>query len=175
MRHLDPLENLLRSKSAGFYLLLSLLILGFLGFLDASYLTILHYKNVIPPCSIAHGCETVLTSKYASIFGLPLSLLGAGYYVVVLILTGIFWQMQPSTSSGNKSSLSERSESKGVLPNLPSLLLFLTTCGLLVGIYLVYLQAFVLHAYCQYCLASEVIDFLLFDISWWLWKSSSNV
>lgn len=136
------------------FLLGLFLILAFLGFLDASYLTILHYKNVLPPCTIAHGCETVLTSKYATVLGLPVALFGAGFYLFVMVLVGLFWQ------TGKKM--------------VPALLLALTTAGLLVGIYLVYLQAFVLHAYCQYCLTSELIDFLLFDCAWWLWRRTDK-
>lgn len=152
------------------FLLGLFLILAFLGFLDASYLTILHYKNVLPPCSLAGGCETVLTSKYSVVFGLPVALYGSLFYLTLMVLIGLFWQMLPSTSLGKNSSLSERSEPKGFSGKIPGLLLALTTAGLAVGIYLVYLQAFVLHAFCQYCLTSELIDFLLFDCAWWLWR-----
>lgn len=145
---------LIKKRSALHYLLLSLLILGFLGFLDATYLTILHYKNVLPPCSLAGGCETVLTSKYSVALGVPIALLGALYYLLVIILTGIYWQTK--------------------YRYIPALLLTLTTVGLLVGAYLIYLQAFVLHAFCQYCLTSELIDFLLFDVAWWIWRRSEK-
>lgn len=129
-------------------------VLGFLGFLDATYLTILHYKNVIPPCTIAHGCETVLTSSYATFLKIPISLLGVFFYVCVLVGLLLFVQTR------NKL--------------FTSLLLLVTTLGLLVAGYLVYLQAFVIHAFCQYCLASEFIDFLLFDCAWWLWRRTNR-
>src|SRR5260221_14036881 len=115
------------------------IILSFLGFLDAAYLTIIHYKNVIPPCSIAHGCETVLTSQYATIGPVPIALLGVFFYLSVLSLLGIL--------------------SQGLKPKLiTKLLLGITGLGVLIALGLIYLQAFVLHAYCQYCLASEAID-----------------
>ena len=144
-------ESLLVNKS---FLLVLFLLLGFLGFLDATYLTIVHYKNIIPSCSLAHGCETVLTSKYAVVGSIPIALLGSVFYLTIIILLGIFWQ------TGKKV--------------LTSMLLALTTFGLLVAFYLVYLQAFVLHAFCQYCLGSEVIDFLLFDCAWWLWRRTNK-
>lgn len=125
-------------------------VLGFLGFLDATYLTIQHYKNAIPPCTIAHGCETVLTSQYATIAGIPIALIGAVYYVTVLALLLIWIQTKHTTWL--------------------TLLVTLTGTGLAIGIFLVYLQAFVIHAFCQYCLTSELIDFLLFDCAWWLWR-----
>lgn len=127
-------------------------ILGFLGFLDATYLTILHYKNAIPPCTLAGGCETVLTSQYSMLFGIPISLIGVVYYITVLALLLVWIQ------------------TKRV--KWLTLLVVLTGAGLAVAIYLVYLQAFVLHAFCQYCLTSELIDFLLFDCAWWLWRKA---
>lgn len=130
-----------------------LLLFALLGFLDASYLTIQHYQHSIPPCTIG-GCETVLTSSYATIIPhVPTSLLGTGFYLVVMVLAGIFLTI------GHK-------------PYSISLLLFiLCSLGLLVGIFLIGIQAFILHSWCYYCLFSELIDFLLFDASWWLYSS----
>ena len=62
-----------------------LLVVALLGFADAAFLTVEHYQGVVPPCSITAGCEAVLTSSYASILGLPVSLLGALYYLVILV------------------------------------------------------------------------------------------
>lgn len=135
------------------YLPFAIGILGFLGFLDATYLTVQHYKNVIPPCTI-HGCEVVLTSKFAVIAGVPIALLGAGFYLAVLVLLLLWLQTKK--------------------PNLVTLLVTLTGIGLLIGVFLVGIQAFVLHAFCQYCLSSELIDFLLFDCVWWLWRKNGN-
>ena len=178
----ETLLSILKQRSSLQYLLIALLILGFLGFLDATYLTILHYKNVIPPCTAARSCEVVLTSKYATmLFGIPTSLLGSAFYLAVIILAGLFWQNQ-----GDKISVIARSETTkqshtkdrratlAMTTKIPSLLLLLTTIGLIIGIYLVYLQAFVIHAYCYYCLTSELIDFLLFDCAWWLWRRSEK-
>src|SRR5260221_6354684 len=124
------------------------IILSFLGFLDAAYLTIIHYKNVIPPCSIAHGCETVLTSQYATIGPIPIALLGVFFYLSCIGLLGI---------------LSKGAKPKLIIKLLPSL----TGLGALTAIVLIAIKSFVLHAYCQYCLASEAIDFLLFVSTWW--------
>src|SRR5581483_587523 len=73
--------------------ILPYLLLGFtlLGFLDAAYLTIQHYQHVIPPCTTG-GCETVLTSSFATIAGTPIALIGAGFYVFIAILTGLYLQ-----------------------------------------------------------------------------------
>jgi len=43
------------------------------GFLDATYLTVEHYRVGIPPCAIL-GCEIVLTSAQSRIAGVPVAL-----------------------------------------------------------------------------------------------------
>ncbi len=131
-----------------------LLIFALLGFLDATYLTIQHYQHAIPPCTIG-GCETVLTSTYATLIPhIPTSLIGVGFYLLIMVLAGMYLQ----------------TKNKALCP----MLLALCSLGLIVGIGLIALQAFVLHAWCYYCLFSELIDFLLFDASWWLYNSLKN-
>lgn len=148
------LKNFLKSPFSPKILPYLLLIFAFLGFLDASYLTIQHYQHAIPPCTVG-GCETVLTSQFATIIpGIPTSLLGVGFYLVIMILGGLFLTL------GSKHYA------------LRSLLFILCSLGLLVGIGLILIQAFVLHAWCYYCLFSELIDFLLFDTSWWMYSNS---
>lgn len=55
------------------WLVLGFLILGFLGFLDATYLTVKHYLGTPINCSIFEGCEKVTTSQYATVGGVPVS------------------------------------------------------------------------------------------------------
>lgn len=125
-------ENFLKDK----FILYSL-ILGFLGFLDATYLTILHYKNVIPPCTIG-SCETVMTSKYSMIGAVPLALLGSLFYLGVIVLCLL------------------------IITNYRRIFLnafyLLVTIGFLISVVLLYIQANLLYAYCQYCLLSEAIS-----------------
>lgn len=109
------------------------LAIALLGFADASYLTIEHYRNSIPPCTTA-GCETVLTSDFAVVSGLPVALLGAIYYLVIAV--GAFAFLE----SKNHEIL--------------RVTLLLTVLGLLASLWFVMLQAFVIHAWCQYCLLS---------------------
>lgn len=114
------------------------LILGFFGFLLATYLTILHYKNIIPPCSISGGCEKVLTSQYASVGPVPVALLGSIFYLAVMILCAL------------------------ILTNYTKLWAELfygvASIGFLVSVFLILVQAYLIHAFCQYCLTSEAIS-----------------
>lgn len=119
-----------------------ILVVALLGFIDASYLAVEHYKGVIPPCTIVSGCELVLTSSYSFILGVPVSLLGAIYYLIVLI--GI-------------SSYLESKKTK-----LLKLTLLFTFFGFLFSLWFLYLQAFVIGAYCLYCLGSALTSITLF-------------
>ena len=50
--------------------------LGVAGVGIAGYLTYVHYAGLHPICGISHGCETVQTSVYSNLFGIPVALLG---------------------------------------------------------------------------------------------------
>ena len=124
-----------------------LLILSLAGFFDSSYLTILHYKHVVPPCTITHGCETVLTSRFATILGIPIALSGVLFFLVLIVLLLLRFS------------------------NYFKLWLY---GGVAVSFVLLYLQAFVLHAFCQYCLLVEAIVLTMFIINTFLNKAEDN-
>lgn len=115
-----------------------LLILSIAGFFDSSYLTILHYKNIIPPCTLAKGCEIVLTSQFSVILGIPIALLGSLFFLTLIFLLLL--------KSFNYFKL-------------------LILSGVVVSIVLFSIQAFILHAFCQYCLLSETIILAIFILS----------
>ena len=116
-------------------------IIALLGFADATFLTFEHYSNVIPPCTTT-GCETVLTSSYAEIFGIPVAVLGALYYLVLLVC------------------FVAHLESKK--PDLLAWALRGTVVGFIMSMWFLFAQAFILHAFCQYCLGSVTTSTILF-------------
>ncbi len=122
------------------------------GLLDASYLTWEHYTVSIPPCSanIFVDCGRVLQSLYSTIYGVPLALLGALHYgVMLLVVLVIFFS--------NRSHLIR--------------FLFLTTAaGIFVSAYLVYIQLVVIGAICLYCMASAMISLALYIIARVMYK-----
>jgi uncharacterized membrane protein len=120
----------------------ALVVLAFLGFLISFYLTLTHYRNLIPPCYVTTGCESVVTSRYATILSIPLSLFGTVFFVVMFYL-GIAL----ITTCRRR-----------VVVRAYDLLAF---AGVLVAIALFLLQAVVLKAYCIYCLGTEVIALLI--------------
>jgi uncharacterized membrane protein len=109
----------------------ALLVLAVLGALISAYLTWTHFAGLTPVCSgSGEGCETVQSSRYASILGMPVALLGLIAYGG-LIFSAVLWR-----------------EAGLYLGFLISLV------GTLFSAYLTYLEIFVIGALCQWCLAS---------------------
>jgi uncharacterized membrane protein len=131
----------------------SILLLSFLGFLDSSYLTILSITRQFPPCSVTHGCETVLTSRFASVGPIPLAAIGILYFIAVMILTILIIQGKH---------------------RLKKLLFGLTSAGFITGLLLIYIQAKILHAFCQYCLLVELILTALCLAAGWIYFRGSK-
>jgi len=115
-------------------------VLSLAGLADAVYLTVEHLTGRSIRCTVTSGCSEVLGSPYAVIGGYPLALLGAIAYFTTFSLATL--AAFGSRRAGN------------VLAVLVALMFAMT-------LWLLYLQAFVLEAYCQYCLLSAVITSLL--------------
>ncbi|HEV7396574.1 MAG TPA: vitamin K epoxide reductase family protein [Pyrinomonadaceae bacterium] len=106
------------------------------GLGDAIYLTVQHITGESVRCTITSGCSEVLSSRYAVIGGVPLAFVGAIAYFTVFSL---------STLAAFGYKFVDRLVTGVVL------LMFLTT------LWLLYLQAFVIHHFCQFCLLSALV------------------
>jgi len=110
------------------------------GLGDAIYLTIEHITGQSVRCTITSGCSEVLSSTYATIRGIPLAAIGATAYFAVFSLATL-------AAFGYRSA---------------SWLLTLLVLGMfLVSLWLIYLQAFVIRAFCQFCLFSAAVTILI--------------
>jgi len=127
------------------WLVITFAIAALIGFVDSSYLTAEHYRGVIPPCAAIRGCEQVLTSAYSVVAGVPVSVGGMLYYGLLLVLLIAFFDTQDR--------------------RLLRAACWLTIGGFLATLYFIYLQAFVLHAFCQYCLLSAFVSLVLITVS----------
>lgn len=127
------------------------LILGFIGFVVSAYLTILHYKNIIPSCSLTGGCESVLTSKYSMVGPLPIALLGSLFFLALIVVCLLIL-------TNYKSGFVE------------AFYLF-SGIGLLISLALIFIQAFILHAFCEYCLSCEASAIGISILAFWHFKS----
>ncbi|MGI8408478.1 MAG: vitamin K epoxide reductase family protein [Pyrinomonadaceae bacterium] len=110
------------------------------GLVDAMYLTVKHYTEEPVPCSIIEGCEMVLTSSYAEIAGVPLAALGAAAYFTAFSLALL-------AAFGNRFAWT--------FFGIQSIIMALVTA------WLIYLQAAVIGAFCQFCLISAATSFAL--------------
>lgn len=126
-------------------IVVAVLVISFLGLLDASYLTAKHYSGSPINCSILEGCEQVTTSQYSTIFGIPIALGGAVYYLMIFVLSFLYLD-------------TKNSKFFSVIPTL-------ATIGFLASLGLVYLQIFVIKAICIYCMGSAVTSTILFILS----------
>jgi len=127
----------------GFFLFFALV-----GFTDATYLTINHFRSTIPACTIVHGCGEVAQSKYSIFFGIPVALLGMIFYIfLIFLLVGYI------------------DTKKRILVGLVSLATFF---GFLFSIYLFLLQLLVIKAFCIYCIISGINSTILFSFSIYL-------
>jgi uncharacterized membrane protein len=120
------------------------LFLGLVGLADATFLTARKLTNGPLPCFNGTACETVTNSTYATIGPVPVSALGMGYYLMIVVVSLVV------IDSGQAAWLRRLS--------------FLTWAGFLFSIYLVSIMAFVLHAWCLYCLISAGTSGSLFIV-----------
>jgi uncharacterized membrane protein len=124
------------------------IILAIIGLVDSIYLTAIKMTNTAVYCLPGLGdCETVNTSRYSEIFGVPIALLGAFAYAMILIICYL----------ENKNAFFAANG---------SLLLFgISLVGVLYSTYLTYVEIAVIHAICPYCVISAVVLLGIFVIS----------
>ena len=153
---------------------LLLITLGFaiLGILDATYLTIEHYSNEIPPCSISAfaDCGKVLRSKYAMVGPVPLSVLGIVYYASVFALVSARVILSPKmswmqTMWSKVQSIVHPAKKWGLPEFLRDMQLLMTLTGVVFSAYFVYLQLGVIKAICLYCMVSAINSMILFGLT----------
>ncbi len=119
-------------------------LLAVVGIVDTSYLTWHHLKHELVPCSVISGCETVLTSAYAEVAGIPLAAFGLAAYLIVfsMALLAVLGKTRPWFMLGIQLILMAAFSA-----------------------WLLYLQAFVIHAFCQFCLLSATVTITMLAIA----------
>lgn len=123
--------------------LIIILVFAVIGMINTSYLVahVISKKPVtclfFPPA----WCQKVQFSKYSRTLGIPNPVTGLGFYIAIFILTLLFIQ--------------------GVVAFWP--IGIIITIGFLFSLYFTIIQAFVLRAFCTWCVVSA-IDFLVLFI-----------
>jgi len=125
-----------------------LYICSVIGILDTLYLMYHKMKgtNVACPFFPKEWCMKVQYSPMSKTFGVPNSILGFLMYVVLFVLTWLYaggsialWPIQA-----------------------------IVTFGFLFSMYFTYIQAFVLRAFCTWCVISA-INFIVMMLAVWVW------
>ena len=119
------------------------------GLFVALYLTLYKLGYIGTLACGTGSCETVQASKWATFLGFPVGAWGVAYYVAVLAvaLAGV---------------MPANAEKVGV----SRLLLAMTGTGVLFSAWLTYLELFVIHAICRWCVVSAVLATILFVVAW---------
>jgi len=121
--------------------------LAVIGLYIAAYFTLVYYGLLAPSTKLMprvcrlkdRTCQTVLTTKYARLFGVPNSLLGVLYYSAVIVLLSGGWAAGPVASA----------------------LIAAAWFAVAVGFLLVYSLFFIIRIPCPLCLAGHAINLLL--------------
>ena len=122
--------------------------LALVGVFVSTYLT-LYKLGYIGTLNCAIGsCETVNTSRWATFFGMPVAAWGLGFYLVAL--TVAFMSVQERYADSRKMAVA---------------LAVLTGWGTIFSGWLTYLELFVIHAICIWCVTSACIVLVMFLVS----------
>jgi len=125
------------------------------GAVITAYLTLVKLTGGNAACPIT-GCDQVLSSPYAVIFGLPLALFGFVAYIIMAGMAVSPWLINPET----QKSLRTKTE------DWTWLLIFAQATAMMIfSIYLIYLMAFVIKSLCIYCIASAICSLALFILA----------
>jgi uncharacterized membrane protein len=118
-------------------------IVALFGLADGIYLTVEHLTGRTAECIASSGCQEVLSSKYAALGPIPLAALGALAYFTAFsaALLAAFGYTKCRT-----------------------FLALVVAAMFATALWLLYLQAFVLHAFCDYCLFSAGVTTVLTGI-----------
>ena len=114
-------------------------VLSLAGLALATYLSVEHVTGGEAACVVSEGCGDVTTSEYAVLLGVPVAFIGVAGYGALLLGTLAYLGLDSPTNS------------------LAYVLLGMALLGESLTAYFVYTQAFRIHAYCVYCLASAAV------------------
>lgn len=118
-----------------------ILVLAFLGLADAAYLAQHETDGTPLICGVLTGCNAVAQSPHSRLFGFSLGEYGMLFYAFVFVVAAL------------ELTLADKL--------LRRVLQVLAVIGIGVSLYSIYLQVFVIDAFCIYCLASAFITLLI--------------
>lgn len=121
------------------------LVLATVGAAISGYLTYVHFNIDALVCA-GGGCEIVQQSQYSEIMGIPVALMGLLMFLTVVALIVVRDRLAEYAYLANA----------GIMVLLVSSLIYFG--------YLTYLEANVIHAWCQWCVATSIVALILFIV-----------
>lgn len=131
-----------------------LLGVAFLGLAISGYLLATYVSSAQIACISGQGCLVAQLSDYSSFLDIPTPAYGVVFYFALGILAALW-------SEENKKKL-----------RMP--LAILASTGLAVSIFLTYVEAFVIRAWCSWCVASAILTVVAFATVWQLLSKDNS-
>src|SRR5688572_18861017 len=133
-------------------MIIAALALGGVGL--ATYLAMYKLGYIGTLACTVGSCETVNLSRWATFIGIPVAVWGVGFYVVLFLVALL----------GTTNRFAEASW-------VSHALLGLTAWGVLFSSWLTYLELYVIHAVCMFCVISAILVTVTFLVSVLEWRS----
>ncbi len=125
-----------------------LLAFSLLGLFDALYLLWVYTSPSRPIVCLGTGCDAVRASSYARPFGVPMPVFGVAAYLVLGLLV-----------------VAENLSSQRLGRTFQYAVICISGGGFLFSLYLTSLEAFVIHAWCAWCVTSAIVVTCIFVLS----------
>jgi uncharacterized membrane protein len=120
-------------------------LVSLLGLFLGTYLTMYKFGFIGQLACNVSSCETVQTSRWSIFLGVPVATWGLGFYLGMLGLS----------IAGTQERFEDSRQ-------ISVLMLGMSAVGLVFTAWLNYLEAFVIHAWCEWCIASALMVLVLF-------------
>lgn len=133
-------------------------VVALIGLFLGTYLTLYKFGYIGQLACGVGSCERVQTSRWSMLLGIPVATWGLGYYVAVFAIAIV--GIQPRFAESRAVTLT---------------LLLLTGWGVLFTGWLTSLEAWVIHAWCEWCLGSASLVLLLFLLALWDWVAERRL
>lgn len=150
------------------FLSLLFIIFSLIGIADSGYISYEELSGAAVECGPGFDCGAVLNSQWASIGPVPLAVLGFFFYLTVFILGILNFLEIDIQRILQKNIPSYKKLSPGHIFHsitTTELLLLLTSFGFVFSVYLVSIMAFIIQAWCKFCLISAGTSASLFLVS----------
>ena len=125
----------------------AIILISILGALDSIYLLVYKLTGNSQMCLGNGGCHDVNFSSYSEIYGIPISVFGLAAYLVIPVIVLLESRLRLAEENG------------------PLMVFGMSLAGVAFSAYLTYLELYVIHAVCPFCVASAIIITLIFILA----------